>query len=149
LIDVIKYVFRVERLFGIKCLWNGNACLDLAWIALPLVLFGVDHVSSVCWSLTSRSLIWHVDNLISLRCFRMGVVRSAYLQTFGLRVGEILAAELDSRMLPSEGLTDQRSCELGTLRGKNSYIRVRPLSIQHGSVEFGRDLSEGNPTVER
>ena len=41
---------------------------------------------------------------------------------------KIPAAELDSRVLLSGGVTHQHKCELGTLRGKNLYSRVRPLS---------------------
>jgi len=49
-------------------LWNRNVCLDLTWFALPLALFGINHVSSESLPTALGYLIWHVDGLISLSC---------------------------------------------------------------------------------
>ena len=48
--------------------------------------------------------------------FFNGVVPSVVLANFWYPSGGNPAAELDSRLLPSEGLTHQRNCELETLR---------------------------------
>ena len=88
-------------------------------------MFGIDRVSSECISLTLRYLTWLVDGLVDLCCSQVGLVPLAILvkKNF-LRVGEITAAELDSRMLLGGGMTHQQSCDLGPLREGNPYSRV-------------------------
>ena len=109
-------------------MWKENVCLDLAWFILPLVLFGIDHVSAKCWPLTPGGLIWHVNRLVSLWCYS----RVGDLQTFSLRPGEISTTELNSRTLPRGGLTHQWSCELGILRGEK--IPAAELGLRVGEI---------------
>ena len=54
---------------------------------------------------------------------------------------KVLAAELDSRKLPSGDLAYQRRCELKTLRMVNSYSRVGAPS-RHGTYN-GESLQAG------
>ena len=55
------------------------------------------------------------------------------MQIFNLQVGEIPATELDSRVLPSGGMTDQQSCKLETLSRESPYSRVGPSSRKNPS----------------
>ena len=64
-------VFGMERLSGKhmhNVLQNESVRFDLAWFALPLALFGINHVSSESLPTALGYLIWHVDGLISLSC---------------------------------------------------------------------------------
>ena len=92
----------MEGFFGIKhiFLWNENDCMYLTWLALPLAflesiwarLFGM--LNSIT-DMVGLSWEWFCKHAV---LFSSG---GRYLQIFGLRVGEIPATKLDSRLLLS------------------------------------------------
>ena len=125
--------------FGINIyIWNENNCINLAWFILPYILFGIDHVSSKCLSLTPR-LTWHVNGLVELCCFRLRLVLSAVPKNFILRLGKVQlqswASEWENSHQKSRFTvasvwwkSHQQSHDLGTLSRGNPYSKLGPPS---------------------
>ena len=97
------------------------------------MLFGIDRVSK-CLSLTPGYLTWHVDDLVSLWCSRVGVVPSAVPANFYPPSGGYLSCRV--WILVGLGVTENSARSWASEWGKS----------QQWSVEFGRDSSGENPS---
>ena len=101
-----RNVFKMEGFFQNKTrifLWNGNDCMDLAWLALPLAFLELiwSHLFRVLISITNivgLSLEWFGKTVV---LFPSGVVPLAVPADFWPPSWGILKAELNSRLPPS------------------------------------------------
>jgi len=79
-------------------------------------VFGIDHVSSECMSLTLRYLTWPVDGLVGLCCSQVGVVPSVIPANFYPLSGRNHNCGVELTYASTWGMTHQQSCDLGTMR---------------------------------
>ena len=79
---------------------------------------------SECMSLTPRYLTYLVDGLVGLWCSQVGLVQSAVPAIFYPPSGRNPSCGVRFMYASCRGMTHQQSCDLGTLRVKNSYNRV-------------------------
>jgi len=111
-----------------------DASLDLTWLVLPLAFgIGVIAPSSKCCPFNSEvfDLAWELFGKFAV-LFLNGVVPSGVLANLASEWGK--SQQRSWIHVSSElGVTHQRSCELRTLKGKNSYNRVGPSSGENPS----------------